>query len=170
MPNLITISDLQSVCGLNQGVEARKVDHWVVVAQRRLEKIMGRAGYAAMVAAGTSDAAWTDLWTDYIKEFLCWYTLELAYPGMSAEADRGGVFVKVGEKMTPVDGKNLSMLQASARSAREECQDRLLDHLVENASTYTWYGTQTGDEERISDTGGGGIVMRKSEYQQPYRG
>lgn len=171
MPNLITVTDMQATVGLNKNVESRKVDPWIVEAQRRLEKIMGRTGYAQMVSDGTSHASWTGLWTGYIKEFLCWQALELAYPSLYADADRQGVYTVSTDKHESVDSKTLGMLSANARGARETAQARLLDHITENLSTYTWFGEQQDNEERITNNvGGAGIIMRRSARQDQYRG
>lgn len=174
MPDLITITDMQEVCGLNALVEERKVKAWIKEAHLRFEKHLGRALYAALQAA-PSEQRFVDLMAEgkgFGKGFLCWTALHLAYPSLTAEADRGGVFTKGGDEYTSVTTGTLSMLRSTAEGVAAARQERLLMWLKDNRSTYQEIDTITGSEDRITERNAypGGIVMRRTRSQRSYRG
>lgn len=171
MAEFITVADIITVCGQNAHLESGRVAPWITQAHRRLEKIMGRTGYAQLESEGSAHANWTALFTNYIKEYLCWTALELSYPSLHSQATRTGIHTKSDENYSTVDSKALAMLVSAARGAQETAQARLIDHILDNLTTYTWYGTNVAGEERITDNvGGAGIIMRRSTRQNQYRG
>ena len=183
MPELIDISDIQSVTKLNGLVEPRKLDAWIVEAQLRLEKVLGRTLYTELKTAfdadntlsGTANEKWRNLMEHgkgFAKDYLCWHALELAYPTLNAEAERAGVFTKKDDKLQNVSDRGLSALQAGARGCAEARLERLIEYLCANASTYPSYRTNTTGEERIDGTqlSKNGLVIRKSQRQTSYRG
>lgn len=175
MADLITITDLQAVCGLNKAVEVRKVAAWIKEAHVRFEKHLGRALYALLQAAPT-DQRFVDLMAEgkgWGKDYLCWCALALAYPSLYAEADRGGVLIRNGEEYSSVDSRTLGMLKATAEGSMESRQDFLLSYLKDNVSVYPEWRTITGSEDRITESntrGVAGISFRRSAKQNTYRG
>lgn len=169
MADLITRTDIQATCGLSQNVEDRKLTPWILQAHRRLEKILGRTGYALLQSETLAAEPWASM-TTHLKEYLCWTAYELAWPGFVVEVDRAGVFRAKSDKADKATVDEFGMTLNSVRSSREVAQERLLLHLEENAAGFDWYGEQDGMEERITDTNRAGIVFRKGSKQTPYRG
>jgi hypothetical protein len=175
MPNLITRTDIVNITGLNSLVEDRKMAPWITEVHIRWRKILGRALYDLQQAT-PSATRFVDLMADekgWGKSYLCWKALELSYPSLSAEADRGGVFVKEGDGMRAVDPRTLQMLISRAESAAEERERMLMQYLKDNEALFPELETITGSESRIDATKAsntGGISFRKSDKQRSYRG
>lgn len=165
MPNVMTLAQVRSECGIVSLVEDHKLQPWLNVAEGTLEKILGRTGMASL-RADPAVAPWTTL-LPFIKPFLAWQTFLLAAPSMHSQPTRNGWHVKGGqdggETFEPIDQKTLGMNESSIRTAVETYQDRLLQELV--AGNYTWYTTNVTGEERITDPGNAGISFRRSRWQ-----
>lgn len=168
MPDLITITDLQTETNLNTLVEERRVSNGIKDAHRSCKKVLGNAGYALVYA---TPANYTELLT-YVKPWMCWVARERAYPEQYADVERGGVFTKGGNDYSSVSGRDLAMLISTARTRAEELLEDLLLHLRNNRTTYTWLDTYADGEERIDETTNteGGISFRRSPRQDNYRG
>lgn len=175
MPELVTISDLQQVCGLNKQVEARKVDPWIRAARLRFEKVIGRTLYGLLIS-NPGDQRFVDLLAEdkgWGKDYLCWTALALAYTSLYAEADRAGVFKKSGEDYESVEAKVLFDLKATATSESERRLELLMAYLKDNASAYPELPTTVGSEERITEKntkGVDGLSLRRYPSQSLYRG
>lgn len=176
MAELITKADIVTVCGLNDLVETRKMAPWITEAHLRWRKILGNALYAAQQASPT-DTRFVDLMADgkgYGKSYLCWTALGLAYPSLSAEADRGGVFQKEeAGKFQSVTSGTLTMLKSTAEAAAETREQLLFQYLKDNAETYPEFDTITGSEDRINEQTArntGGVSFRQACAQKAYRG
>lgn len=176
MPELIAKSDIVTVCGLNSLVEDRKIAPWITEAHIRWRKILGTALYNAQ-QANPAAARFVDLMADekgWGRSYLCWTAFHLAYPSLSAEADRGGVFQKeeVG-KFKSADPRTLAMLKNTAESAAEARERMLMQWLRDNASTYPELRVNTGSEDRIDERTSrnvGGVSFRRARAQSQYRG
>jgi len=175
MANLITRADIITICGMNSGVEDRKIAQWITEAHIRFRKHLGVALYAALQAS-PSETRFVNLMADergYGKSFLCWLAFSLAYPSLYAEADRAGVFIKKGDQFDSVGERTLSKLVTTAEDAAKVRQGFLLDYLKDNKSTYPELDTITGSEDRIDSTNTesrAGVSMRKANSQRNYRG
>lgn len=175
MAELITITDLQEVCGLNRQVEARKIDPWILSARLRFEKILGRTLYGLLVAS-PSDTRFVDLMAQdkgWGKDYLCWTALGLAYTSLYAEADRAGVYKKTGGDYEAAEKSVLNELRAQAMAEAEAREERLMAYLKDNAAVYSELSTTVGTEERITERntkGVGGLSLRRYATQQLYRG
>ncbi len=185
MAVLIDIADVRTITSLNSQVEARKLDVWIREAHLRFEKVLGRTLYGELMTAfnadntlaGTANEKWRNMLDagsgkGYGYEYLAWHALELAYPSLNAEADRGGVLTKSGQDYRGVSDGGLSRLVTVARGCADERLDRLRQFMVDNVATYPSYNTNVGSEERIdqSNNSRSGIVLRKSDKQTSYRG
>ena len=168
MPDIISLSDLQTITRLNSQVEVRRVANGIDDAHRACKKVLGSTGYALVYA---DPSPFADLLT-HLKPWMCWVARERGYPEQYADAEKGGVFTKSGNDYGSVSGKDLSMLINTARTRAEEYLDELLEHLVNNRATYTWYDTNVDGEERIDSSTKveGGISFRRSVRQDNYRG
>lgn len=178
MPDLIALADLRSIANLNAGVEERRVKTGITAAHLELEKILGRTGYAIVygeapnyAGQGSNASAYTTLLTSYIKPFMAWRALEVAYPDLYAEADRAGVFVKDGDDFRSVNGQELALKIKQAERMSSEYRQRLMEHVRENDSVFTWLDTNVDGEQRITNARPtGGFVLRRVSRQDSYRG
>jgi hypothetical protein len=179
MPDLIALTDLQTITGLNRNVEERRVKNAIEDAHRSLKKVLGRTGYAVIydnaptfTAQTPNEAQYVALLTTYIKPYMAWLAKANAYPDLYAEADTAGVFTKSGEDFSSVSGKDLSMLINTAKGRSEERRDDLIQYLQDNKAVFTWYDTTVPGEERIDQNTGtrAGISFRRSCRQDSYRG
>jgi hypothetical protein len=170
MPDLITRQTLIDTCGLNSGVEERKLKNGIADAHRAFRKVLGRTGYDLVYA---TPASYTALMA-YATPFLAWYAMEKSYPDLYAEADRAGVFTKSepNSGYSSVSGRDLALKTNSARDRANEFRQELSEYLKNNPTLYPWYKTTLEGEERIDgDTkSGGGFSFRKAGKQQGYRG
>lgn len=170
MPDLIALADLQTVCGLNSQVEARKVVNGIADAHRALKKVLGSTGYELVYA---TPGDYTEL-IAYTKPYMCWYAMEKSYPDLFAEADRAGVHVKTDPNSgyQAVSASQLSMKVNAARDRAESFLEELIHYLINNPSLYAWYGTNVDGEQRIgtSTRTSGGFSLRRSRRQDSYRG
>lgn len=176
MANLIVYTDIHTVCGVNSLVEERKLKVWITEAHVIWRKILGKALYDLQQAT-PAEARFVDLMADekgWGKSYLCWKALELAYPTLLAEADRGGVFVKEEPGvMKAVDSRTLSMIKGVASGAAETREQMLMKYLRDNLATYPEWETVTGSEDRITEENSRntlGVSFRKAKAQTPYRG
>lgn len=182
MAELITKSTLVDVCGLNSLVEDRKVDHHIIEAALRFERVLGSALYAALktafdadnTLAGSNNERWRNLLArgkGYGEDLLCWTTMMLAYPGLHSEADRSGVYEKTGEDYRSVSAQTLSMHIADARDRMEHRMEMCLLYLENNAATYPEFSTTAEGEQRIDKApAGGGFIFSPSKRTDNYRG
>lgn len=171
---LVTGANVRDVTGLNVGVEDRKLKPFIELAQYQLEKILGTTLYDELETAVIADRTLTGetaliaLFEPYICPFLSWRALELAYPRLYAEADRGGVFTKSGDEFASASRNDLASLTNQAKAAADMHQDRLIDFLQDNTSTYTTYNTSVDGEERIRKVYRAGIALTRSRWQNPH--
>lgn len=183
MPNLITIADMVEVCGLNDNVEARKVNDRIVEAQLRFERVVGASLYTLLKAAWDADQTLAGSGNEryrnllafgkgYGKDFLCWKAMELAYPRLHSEADRNGVYVKqdAASDFIGVDSRVLTMHINEAKDCAEDRLDRLVSYLINNSATFPEYSTTGTGEQRIDESNGGGFVLTPSTRTESYRG
>lgn len=178
MPDLIAITDIRSLANLNSNVEERRVKTGITAAHLELEKILGRTGYAIVYGGATSyagqganAAAYVTLLNSYIKPFMAWRALEVAYPDLYAEADRAGVFVKDGDDFRSVNGQELALKIKQAERMASEYRQRLIEHVRENDNVFTWLDTNVDGEQRITNgRPTGGFVLRRVSRQDSYRG
>ncbi len=178
MPDLIALSDLQTITKLNGSVEARRVGNGIQDAHLEIEKVLGRTGYGIVYAAAPSfttlspnTAAYVTLLTDYIKPLMAWRAKQRSYPDLYAEADKAGVFSKSGEDYSTVDPKALAILIANDRDRADERLQRLIEHLEANTTVFTWYTTNVNGDPRITETKStGGWSFRRARLQDPERG
>lgn len=168
MPDLITITDMQTLAGLNSLVEERKVKAAIEDAHDALKKVLGSTGYALVYASHGSYAALVAL----LKPWMAWYAKEKAVPDMYAEPDRAGIYVKEGQDHRAVRANELAIVTNQYRDRAERKLALVIDHLIANPTTYPWYGTNVDGEERIdsSTRTSAGISFRKASGQTRYRG
>ena len=180
MPELIDIEDLRTITKMNSLVEVRKAASGIEDAHLEVEKVLGRTGYAliyenapAFAAQGSDAPKYVKLLNDYIKPFMAWRARERGIVDMYAEPDKAGVYVKEGNEHRSVTRGELSMVQAGYAARADIRLERLLDHLRENKATFTWFGTNVHNEERINERNSAssiGVSFRKSRSQHTYRG
>lgn len=180
MPDMISISDLQTITQLNAGVEDRKAASCIVDAHLELEKVLGKTGYAIVYAAAPSfttlapnASAYVTLLNSYIKPFMAWRARERGLWDMYAEPDRAGIYVNEGDEHRAVRSSEMTGLEQTYGARASERLKRLIDHLCDNTSTFTWYTTNVNGEERIDKTNSksvAGLSFRRAERQDHYRG
>ena len=180
MPDLIVHSDLVSLTKLNSLVEERKTASCIQDAHLEVEKILGRTGYAlvyanapAFTAQAPNSAAYVTLLTDYIKPFMAWRARQRGVWDMYAEPDKAGIYVKEGQEYRAVRSSEMGGLESTYASRADEYRDRLLVHLEENKTVFTWFTENVTGEERIDkgNTGGiSGVSFRRSKHQDTFRG
>jgi hypothetical protein len=180
MPELIALSDLQTITELNTLVEIRKATACIKDAHLEVEKVLGRTGYALVYAnaptfsaQSPNSAAYVTLLNDYIKPFMAWRARQRGVWDMYAEPDRSGIYVKEGNEHRAVSKSEMGGIQATYESRADSYLERLMVHLEENKSTFTWYATTLDGEERINETNAksvAGISFRRSTRQDTYRG
>lgn len=180
MPDLIDKEDLVSITRLNNLVEVRKCASGIEDAHIEVEKVLGRTGYALIyenapdfAAQGTDAPKYVKLLEKYIKPFMAWRARERGIVDQYAEPDKAGVYVKDGNDHRSVSRSELSMVQAGYAARADMYSERLRDHIKENESTFTWFGVNVNNEDRIDDRNAGnvaGISFRKSRSQSTYRG
>ena len=177
MPELITITELQTIAQLNTNVEARGVAAAIEDAHLEAEKVLGREGYALVyanaptfTAQAPNAAAYVTLYTGYLQPFMAWRAKQKAYVDTYGEIDRAGVFKKSGDDYQSLDDKELARQIAQARDRAEARLERLLTYLNDNATVFTWFTSSEDSEERITNPGAGGFIARRSARQQSYRG
>lgn len=180
MPDLIALSDVQTIAKLNSLVETRKVAAGIEDAHLELEKILGRTGYALVyanaptfAAQSPSSAAYVTLLTSYIKPFMAWRAKQYALVDMHAEPEKAGVYKKGGDEYDPLEKGELLMVEAKYAARADMRLDRLLVHLEENKSVFTWFDTTLDGEQRIDTTNAKskmGISFRRASAQDTYRG
>lgn len=174
MPNVMTLAQVRSICGISSLVEDQKLQPWLNEAEVRLEKILGRTGMGLLRIAKAADptfalagnADWLAL-KDHFEAFLAWQTFLLAIPSIHSQPTRNGWHAKGGqegsETYEPIDQKTLGMNESSVRTALDGREDRLLSELA--AGNYTWYSTNVTGEERITEPANAGISFRRSRWQ-----
>lgn len=174
MPNVMTLADVRTICGIVSLVEDFKLQPWLNEAEVRLEKILGRTGMGLLRTAKAADptfalagsADWLAL-KEHFEAFLAWQTYHLSLPGMHSQPTRNGFHAKGGteggETYTAIDQKTLAMHETGIRTTLENRQDRLIDACARG--NYAWYGTTVAGEERIERTAFVGISFRKHRQQ-----
>lgn len=180
MPDLIALADLQTITGLNDLVELKKTSQGIEDAHLEVEKVLGRTGYALVyanaplfAAQGADSAAYVTLLNSYIKPFMSWRARQYSLTDQFAGVERAGVFVKSGNDYRSVGSNELMVMQAQYAARADMRLERLLNHLEENKTTFTWFETNVNDEERINKdntTGPSGISFRRASGQDTYRG
>ena len=177
MTYLISTGNIIDTCKLGQNVDERKLEAGREAAHLRLEKIMGRTGYAQLIAAVAADtdlsdsgnATWLALMNNYITAYLAWTSFYLSVLPLHSEPTKTGYHVKSGTDYSSVDSRTLGMHENRAKEFMEMYRERVIDHLVDNTTTYTWYSLNVDREERIRQTrSDGGIIMRRSRWQDHY--
>lgn len=180
MPDLIALSDVQTIAKLNANVEARKVDAAIADAHREVKKVLGKTGYTlvyanapSFAAQGSNSAAYVTLLTTYIKPFMAWRAKQRAIVDMYAEPDKSGVYKKTGNDYEALGKGELQMVEGVYAGRANELLEDLLDHLEENEDVFTWFNETEEGEERIDKTnakGVSGISFRRARGQDTYRG
>jgi len=166
MPDLIALSDIQTITQLNENVELRKVANAIADVHLEAEKVLGRTGYALVYA---TPGSYTALLA-YLKDWMAWRVRELAVTDMVAEFERAGIVKVVGQGQESLSRGEVSDQTTTARTRAQTRLDRLVEYLCDNVATYTWYTTNVDSEERIKGKNSGGFIMRRSERQDQYRG
>lgn len=176
MADLITKADIVAVCGLNSLVEDRKMAPWITEAHLQWRKILGAVLYD-LQKANPAEARFVDLMADekgYGKSYLCWKAFSMAYPSLSVEADRGGVFEKEeAGKFVSASIAKLKMLQTTAESAAETRETLLFAYLRDNETIYPELTASSGSAPRIDAENSknvGGLSFRRAYSQEQYRG
>jgi hypothetical protein len=142
------------------------------LAQKELEKVLGRTLYAELDDAIQADPtlagedALQDL-MDYVKQALAWRTLQRSLPRMAAEPTANGVHTVSGGDYQSSD-RALTQQITDARTAADEAYNDLIDYLKNNRDTYPTYDTEVENEERVKKVFSGGVITRKSRWQYPY--
>lgn len=174
--NIITPAEVKELTGKATIVKDRKLDPAIHAAQDELEQILGTTLYGDVEASYTDATPWTgradllELWNEYLKHFLSWKTLEIAYPDLYAEALNNGVYTRSGEDYQSVSPRQLEVLIASARGHADRWQGKLIRHLsaLTSGDIHVAYATSTSYEVRVVKTYQGGIITRRSRWQYPY--
>lgn len=180
MPDLIALSDLQTITKLNNAVEERKAGPCIEDVHIEVEKVLGKTGYALVyanaptfAAQGSGSATYVTLLNSYIKPFMAWRARERGIVDMYAEPDRAGVYVKEGNEHRAVSRSELGMLQGQYAARADMRLERLLKYLEDNKAVFTWFAEEVEGEDRITTTnsaGPSGISFREGRSQETYRG
>ena len=170
--NIITVSTVREITGLNKNVEDRRIAPFLKLAHRELEKVLGRTLYAILDDA-IQDLPGTplpDRLTDllgYAKHCLAWRALQKALPRMAAEPTANGVHTVSDATYTSSD-RALTQQITDARGAADEAYSVMIDWIKENTDTYPEYDEVVENEERVRKVYTGGVITRKSRWQYPY--
>lgn len=174
---VITAAKVKELTGRSKNVEDRKFTPAIKRAMIELRDGLGTTGYAALIAAITSDpdlsgAGNADLKTlrdDYIWPWMAWRVIELATVATHAESERNGTYTRSGEDYTAVDGKTLGMIKADAADYASTYMAELYAFLDDdNGVTYTWYEKDSAEEDKSRESYTGGIITRRDRWQYPY--
>ena len=178
--NIITAATVKTETGTATGVQDKILDPAIHFAQRDLRQILGETLYA-LVEAGDpvndatlgANTGLATLYSQYLKPYLSWKTVERALPDLWASADRNGVFQRNGDNYNTVGSSGLNTLIAQKRSFAEAYETDLLRYLKNLDSTdavsIAFY-TDVDCEPRTSTTYTGRILSRISPRQRPERG
>ena len=169
---IITPAQVRTTCGFDKYPADQKLAPFLRSAQAALEKILGRTMYDELDQAIIADPTLVaspkyKALIPYVRDLLAWRTLEFALPRITASPTANGLHTVNSPEFQSVDSRGLSMQVSQARSAADTAQDRMVDFIKENLSTYDKFGTSVGSEERITKSYPGGVITRRSKYQDP---
>lgn len=171
--SIVTFAQIKEVTGLSAIVsESRKVSPFLVEAERELRKILGVTLFDELQDAVTADfasanAVYEPLF-DQVKRPLAWRTLQMSYPRLYSEATANGVHRVRSDDYEPIDSRTLAMHVAQCRDFADAGYNELRDYLKDNVATFPSYETNVGREERVDKIYTGGVVTRRSRWQNPY--
>lgn len=158
---LISSTEVKTLAGLNENVEARKIVPWIIPAQQCLRSAIGKDGYEAILAeAAAPNADYTTLIEDYVKPYLAAQVARMSGIPMAPEADRNGTFEREGETYRPASMKALSMLNASMRDLSEITRDMMLLYIYDERATFTWWNASCNTTNYS-----GGVITRIDRAQ-----
>lgn len=178
---LLTLDDVRTICGLQQGVENRKLESARDTAHQNLRKIMGVTGYNLLIAKVEADntLATEPVWKALmdgtgtrggsIKKYLARLTHYMALTDLHSEPTKTGFQAKSGDGYETVDSRTLGMHESRKRDAYQLEEELLLAEIQNNLSTYTWYSSTVAGEDRITKARrSGGFVFDKTPLTEPY--
>ena len=170
---ILTFQQIKDVTGLAAIVsETRKVTPFLTQAQYELRKMLGATLYDELDAAITTNfvgkANLSTLFTTYVKEPLAWRTLQLAYPRLYSEPTANGVHTVSDANYTPVDGRTMAMQVSVCRDFADQGYERMLRYVNDNLNLFPAYSINVDSEERVTKTFPGGVITRRSQWQDPY--
>lgn len=174
--NIITAQQVKDLTGKAQVIRDRKLDPAIHAAQDELEQILGTTLYALIETAYSDTPQWDgeadlqEFWEDYCRYFLAWKTMEIAYPDLYAEALANGVFTRTSGDMQTIGTKQLEVLISSARNHAARWSGKMLRYLgnLTSGDIYDAYIVSVSDEPRVTKAYTGGIITRRSRWQNQY--
>lgn len=169
---IISIATVRDIAGLGKTVEDRKIAPFLRIAQRELQKVLGRTLYNDMDEAVQADSTLAgepelSALMDHVKYALTWRTLQRSLPRMDAEPTANGVH-RVSDGAYQSSDRALTQQITDARTAADEAYTLLIDFIQDNLADYPTYETNVANEERVKKMYQGGVITRKSRWQYPY--
>lgn len=138
---LVSSAVVKDFTGSADGVEDRKLRPQIILAQHELMQILGETLYEDVDTAHTANATtlggagMLTLYTDYLKPFLCWKTIELSAYKLHNEPDRNGHFERNGNDYTSVSAKMVEGRKSQDRSNAELYQGKMIRYIHNLEST-----------------------------------
>lgn len=174
---LITAAQVKEITGKSKNIDDDILKVCIQDAQHDLHQVLGHTLYdlveqADPVADATlgGDTGLATLFNSYAKKYLAWKTLEHSYTDIAYQADRNGVFKRMGNDYTPASGNELNALEGKARSRAESRMAELIryiEHLTTGDPILEAYNTDVNCEPRTKEVKSGRIITRISRWQYP---
>lgn len=128
-------------------------DKWIqpMLGQKLYEKIM------ADIKAASLAAPYTDLLEDYIARVAVWYTCYMGFPFWGIKVVNSGIIQRIVDDGAVISFTDIDKLSELCRGQGEWYQQRLLDYLCTNSTTFPEYNDCDSGEvhaERVNYSGG----------------
>lgn len=144
---LITFAYLRAEIDVPQNINAEEFDHKIYRAQERLRFLMGDEFYQDLLTNyknSTLSAAYTALYSPYIKQFIAWQTNVYWTMEANFKPTRSGFRVHTEENSVVVTDEQHAMILKDRKQQAEYYAKLLVGFLENHAADYPLYGTGCG--------------------------
>lgn len=142
---LISQSEVKASSHIDENVDDKILAVAIQYAQEEYTKaILGTALYDEIVAqiiAGTLTASNTTLRNSYIKKALLWWVIYEATDELHTKYTNKSVMQKKSDNSEPVDLNTILALKSKYRNRAERMDQKTIDYLRENSTTFPLYGS-----------------------------
>lgn len=155
----ITVKELKAKSMIDGNVDPDKLVQFIEVAQdTHIQNYLGTALYRSLqtkIGDGTIDdpanADYKNLWLDYIKPMLIWFSQSSYLPFAMFQVQNGGVYKHRSENSDAVDSREMSMLLSKVTETAEFYTRRFVDFMCDNTSKFSEYNTTTNNSDMSPD-------------------
>lgn len=142
-------------------------DKWIqpMLGQKLYQKIMTE------IDAGTLANPYKDLLEDYIARVTVWYTCYMGFPFWGIKVVNSGVIQRIVDDGSIISFNDIDKLAELCRGQGEWYQQRLLDYLCTNSTTFPEYTVCDSGEvgaERVNYSGGLNLEIYTKRTVQDY--